>query len=267
MFLIRKAVLPAACVRDPAWPARLTVASKENRMFTKTLFALVAAGGLIVASPAFAQGATKQPATSPTATPPAKQTEKKDDKPSTDKKKTEAAKIGEAAPSFELTDTDGKAVKLSDFKDKIVLIEWFNPECPVIVGHHKTQTTFTDLHKEFNGKGVVFLAINSSAAGMQGNGKDLNAKMKKDWNLPYPVLLDESGTVGKAYGAKTTPHVFIIGKDGKLAYQGAIDNQKKADDKEYKNYAKQALNQLVKGETVTEPETKAYGCGVKYGKN
>ena len=230
-------------------------------MLTKSMFALIAAGGLLIAAPAALAQEAKKPAATPSTTTaqPEKKEEKKTDKPM-------AAKVGETAPAFELTDTDGKTVKLSDFKDKIVFIEWFNPECPVIVGHHKTQTTFADLHKEFNGKGVVFLAINSSAAGMQGNGKDLNAKTKKDWALPYPVLLDESGTVGKSYGAKTTPHVFIIGKDGKLAYQGAVDNQKKAGEKDYKSYAKQALDQLVKGETVTESETKPYGCGVKYGK-
>ena len=234
-------------------------------MQIKNLFALIAAGGLLVATPALAQeSGTKPTSPAPTATtPPAKTPEKKSDKPMST---TPAAKVGEAAPAFDLMDTDGKAVKLSDFKDKIVLLEWFNPECPIIVDHHKTKTTFADLHKEFSGKGVVFLAINSSGAGLQGNGKDLNAKTKKDWALPYPILLDESGKTGHAYGAKTTPHVFIIGKDGKLAYQGAIDNQKKSDAADYKNYAKQALNQIIKGETVTEAETKAYGCPVKFGK-
>lgn len=239
-------------------------------MQLKNLFALIAVGGLMVAAPALAQGTATKPTTpapaTTTTTPPAKPAPKADKPMDKTPGTTMAAKVGETAPAFELMDTDGKTVKLSDFKDKIVLLEWFNPECPVIVDHHKTQTTFADLHKEFNSKGVVFLAINSSAAGMQGNGKDLNAKMKKDWALPYPILLDESGKTGRAFGAKTTPHVFIIGKDGKLAYHGAIDNQKKSDAADYKNYAKQALNQMIKGETVTEAETKAYGCGVKYGK-
>ncbi len=238
-------------------------------MKTKTLLALIASGGLLIAAPAaLAQESGKKPAhPETTATQPVKKddkhTDKKDDKHA---EKSTMAKVGETAPAFELKDTDGNTVKLADYKDKVVFIEWFNPECPVIIGHHKTQTTFVDLHKEFSSKGVVFLAINSSAAGMQGNGKDLNAKTKKEWSLPYPILLDESGTVGKSYGAKTTPHVFIIGKDGKLAYQGAVDNQKKPGEKDYKNYAKQALDQMLKGETVTEPETKPYGCGVKYGK-
>lgn len=226
-------------------------------MLTRSLFAMIAAGGILIAAPVtLAQDAKKPTAAAPSAT-------KKDEKQAG---KDTAAKVGETAPAFELTDTDGKTVKLADYKDKIVVLEWFNPECPVIVKHHKTQTTFNDLYKEFEAKGVVFLAINSGASGMQGHGKELNAKMKKEFALPYPVLLDESGKVGKAYGAKTTPHVFIIGKDGKLAYQGAVDNQKKPGDKDYKSYAKQALDQVIKGETVTESETKPYGCGVKYGK-
>jgi len=225
-------------------------------MMTKTLFALIAAGGMFIAAPAaLAQADAKKPATTAT------QPEKKTDKTMT---KAGAAKIGEAAPTFTLTDTDGKTVNLADFKDKIVVLEWFNPECPHVVKHHAKNTTFNDLHKEFSDKGVVFLAINSGAAGKQGAGKDLNAKYKKDWNKSYPILLDESGTVGKAYGAKTTPHMFIIGKDGKLAYMGGIDNQRAFDAKDYKNFVKQTLDQMTKGETVTEPETKAYGCGVKY---
>jgi len=237
-------------------------------MMTKTLFALIASGGMMIASSAaLAQAGEKAPAHSPASTTvqPTKQdgkmTAKKDDK------KTGAsatAKIGETAPTFTLTDTDGKTVSLADYKDKIVVLEWFNPECPHVVKHHAKTTTFNDLHKEFSDKGVVFLAINSGAPGKQGAGKELNAKYKKEWNKAYPILLDESGTVGKAYDAKTTPHMYIIGKDGKLAYKGGIDNQKAFDAKDYTNYVKQTLNQMIKGETITEPETKNYGCGVKY---
>jgi peroxiredoxin len=223
-------------------------------MLNRTLFAIVAAGGLLISSQAALAQAGDKPASTTS-----KQAEKKTDKAA-------PAKVGEAAPSFELTDTDGKTVKLEDYKDKIVVLEWFNPECPHVVKHHAKNTTFNDLHKEFADKGVVFLAVNSGAAGMQGSGKDLNAKYKKDWNKAYPILLDESGSVGKAYGATTTPHMFIIGKDGKLAYKGGIDNNKAFDAKDYKNYVEQTLNQMIKGETVTEPETKNYGCGVKYGK-
>ncbi len=229
-------------------------------MFARSLLSLVVAGGLLLAAPsAYGQGAT--PAAKPTGT--KQQDSKKQSE--TSAKKSDGVSVGDTAPAFTLTDTDGKTVNLSDYKDKIVVLQWFNAECPHVAKHYgKKGSTFNDLHKDFSGKDVVFLAVNSGAAGKQGSGKDLNAKYKKEWNQPYPILLDENGTVGKAYGATRTPDMYIIGKDGKVAYKGGIDNNKSFDDKEYKNYVRQALNQLVKGETVTEPETKSYGCGVKY---
>ena len=180
-----------------------------------------------------------------------------------DKKDAKGAEVGQKAPAFTLTDTDGKTVKLADFAGKIVVLEWFNPECPVIQQHHKSGTTFNDLHKEFADKGVVFLAINSSAKGKQGSGLELNKEKKAEYKLPYPILLDESGDVGRLYGAKTTPHCFVINKDGILAYNGAIDNNT-GDKAKSKNYVANAVNQLLRGETVTEAKTKPYGCGIKY---
>jgi peroxiredoxin len=188
---------------------------------------------------------------------------KKDEKKP--EKKTAGAEIGQKAPDFSLTDTDGKTVKLADFSGKIVVLEWFNPECPIIMRHHKSGTTFNDLHKEYSEKGVVFLAINSSGKGLQGSGVELNKTKKTEYKLPYPILMDESGEVGRAYGAKTTPHCYIINKDGALAYNGAIDNDA-SDKASSKNYVKNALDQVLRGETVTESKTKPYGCGVKYGK-
>lgn len=187
----------------------------------------------------------------------------KGDKADKGEKKSPVA-IGAAAPDFTLTDLDGKTVKLSDHKGKIVVLEWYNPGCPFIVKHHKTLTTFNDLYNEFNSKDVVFLAINSSAKGKQGHGLELNKTKKEEFNLPYPVLIDEDGKVGKAYGAKTTPHCFIIHKDGTLVYNGAIDNNTSPDKAGDKNYVREALNQLLRGETVTEATTKPYGCSVKY---
>jgi peroxiredoxin len=188
---------------------------------------------------------------------------KKDKK---DEGKSAGATVGSQAPAWTLTDTDGKTHSLSDFKGKIVVIEWFNPECPFIVKHHKVNMTFNNLFSEYNSKNVVFLAINSSAKGKQGNGKELNVEMKKEYKMEYPILIDEDGKVGTAYGAKTTPHVFIIGTDGKVAYNGAIDNNtdvKKAGDK---NYAKMALDEMLAGKSVTTSETRPYGCSVKYAK-
>jgi len=176
------------------------------------------------------------------------------------------AKVGDVAPDFTLKDTDGKDVKLADFKGKIVVLEWFNPECPFVKKHHVTLDTMTKLAKEYKDKNVVWLAINSGADGQQGSGKDANAKARTDYKMDYPVLLDPTGATGKAYGAKTTPHMFVIDKDGKIAYAGAIDNDRgprKAGDK---NYVKNAVDEVIAGKKVTDTTTDPYGCAVKYAK-
>jgi MFS superfamily sulfate permease-like transporter len=112
---------------------------------------------------------------------------------------------------------------------------------------------------------VIQSAINSNAAGEQGSGKETNAKAKKDWKIEFPILLDESGDTGRAYGATNTPHCFVIGADGKIAYMGAIDDD--AGGKVGKtNYVSKAVDELLAGKPVTTSSTKAYGCGVKYGK-
>jgi peroxiredoxin len=217
------------------------------KITSKILLAAIVAGGLALAFPTTSNLAVAQES---------KQESKQ-------VKAEPAAKIGSLAPTFTLTDTDGKTHDLAALtkEGKIVVIEWFNPDCPFVKKHHEVNTTFADLFKNYSGKGVVFLAINSGAEGKQGFGKDLNAKTAKEWGMQYPVLLDADGKVGKAYGAKTTPHMYIIGKDGKVAYMGAIDDQKEGG----KNYVRQALDQIIKGETVTEASTKPYGCSVKYG--
>lgn len=188
-----------------------------------------------------------------------------EDKGHGDKDMHASAKIGEQAPDFALKDTDGKEHKLSDYKGKIVVLEWFNPGCPFIKLHHEKQSTFADLYKDYHGKDVVILAINSTNADHADYGKD--AQAKKDWKIEYPILSDANGKVGHAYGAKTTPHVFVIDKDGKLAYSGAIDNdarmQKQGDDKV--NYVRNALDELLAGKAVSKAETRPYGCSVKYG--
>lgn len=188
---------------------------------------------------------------------------------STGATKASSLKVGDAAPAFTLTDTDGKTHNLSDFKGKVVVIEWFNPECPFIVKHHaesKKNMTFNKLYEEYNSKGVVFLAINSSAPGKQGAGLELNKKMKTEYKMEYPILLDESGDTGREYGAKTTPHCFVIDAAGHLAYQGAIDNNSNIDKGGDKNYVKAALDEVLAGKSVSESQTKSYGCSVKYAK-
>ena len=173
-----------------------------------------------------------------------------------------SAKIGAAAPQFALTDQSGKEVKLSDYAGKVVVLEWFNDQCPFVVKFYKEghMNTFA---KEMAAKDVVWLAINSS----NFTTNEANKKISGDWKIEHPVLNDASGKIGAAYGAKTTPHMYVINKDGTLAYAGAIDDKRStnaADIAGAKNYVKQAVTQLLAGETVTEPETQAYGCSVKY---
>ncbi len=184
--------------------------------------------------------------------------------PDKESKKPEkaAAKIGEQAPAFELKDTDGKAVKLADYKGKVVVLEWFNPGCPVVQAHYNADTMNKTIAK-FKDNQVVWLRVNSGAPGKQGHGLEANKNAKTEWNIKTPILLDEEGTVGKAYGAKTTPHCFVINADGVLVYAGAIDNGK-PDKIGDINYVEKAVQQTLAGETVATPETKAYGCSVKY---
>lgn len=186
-----------------------------------------------------------------------------------EKAKSEAmAKVGSAAPDFTLTDTTGKQFKLSDAtkQGKTVVIEWFNSGCPFVVRHHEKYTTMADTAKKYADKNVIWVAINSGAPGKEGHGKDADAV--KNWKIAYPVLIDEPGSVGKLYGAKTTPHMFVVDNKGILAYAGAIDNDRKdemAKDKKI-NYVDQALAELTAGKPVSNPETQAYGCSVKYAK-
>jgi len=170
--------------------------------------------------------------------------------------------IGKAAPAFELKDTDGKTVKLSDFKGKIVVLEWFNPECPVIVKQH-SEGPLKDAAANATKEGVVWLAINSSAAGKDGHGLEKNKKAKTEWKLDHPILLDEEGTVGMAYGSKNTPTMYIIDSKGMLAYRGAIDNAQEGKP-ELVNYVAVALREIKAGKPVSTAETKPYGCSVKY---
>ncbi|MEW6435356.1 MAG: thioredoxin family protein [Myxococcota bacterium] len=180
-----------------------------------------------------------------------------------------AAEVGAPAPDFTLKDLDGKDVKLSAFKGKTVVLEWFNPECPYVKASH-TKGSLKDTAQRAAKKGVVWLAINSGAPGKQGHGVEKNRAGVKAFGLEHPVLLDESGAVGKAYGATNTPHLFVIDPRGTLVYRGAIDNSPDgeggaAKDGKLVNYVEAALDDLAAGRAVKTPDTKAYGCSVKYG--
>jgi len=176
------------------------------------------------------------------------------------------AEVGKQAPDFELKDIFGKTHKLSDYTEegKIVVLEWFNPDCPFVVKHHSVHKTMYDLYNEYNDDGVVWLAINSGAPGKQGAGLDRNRKAHKQYGIEYPILLDESGTVGHMYSAKTTPHMYIIDTEGVLRYAGAIDNNRSARELGEVNYVDQALSQVLAGKEVAQQTSSPYGCSVKY---
>ncbi len=169
------------------------------------------------------------------------------------------------APDFTLTNYDGKTVKLSDYAGKIVVLEWFNYECPFARYNYEKTSVVNDLVNKFKDKGVVFLAINST-------GHETIAKDKEfaiQYKVSHPILDDSKGTVGKAYGAQTTPHTFIIDTKGNIVYSGAFDNAplgKVPEGAQYVNYIDKALTELTAGKIVSIAETKPYGCSVKYGK-
>jgi peroxiredoxin len=169
------------------------------------------------------------------------------------------------APDFTLKNYDGKEVKLADFKGKIVVLEWFSYECPFCKYHYEKSSTMNDLAAKYKDKNVVWLAINSTGHQETAKNKEFAEKNK----ILFPILDDSAGTTGKAYGAKTTPHIFIIDAAGNIAYSGAIDNAPLGEtpkDEKLINYAEKALVELTAGKTVSTATTKPYGCSVKYGK-
>jgi len=174
--------------------------------------------------------------------------------------------VGEKAPDFLLTDTEGNEHRLSDYlkEDKSVVLEWFNPDCPFVKKHHKVNRSMAETYALAEENDMVWLAINSGAPGKQGAGLERNKKARKDFEIAYPLLLDESGEVGRLYGAKTTPHMFLIDKEGILVYAGAIDNAPNTKDLGKINYVKSAVAACVTGEPNENTITKPYGCSVKY---
>lgn len=179
-----------------------------------------------------------------------------------------AIEIGATAPSFELQAASGKSVKLSDYKGKIVVLEWFNNGCPFVRKHYDSNN-MQSLQKKYIDKGIVWLTIISSAEGKQGYVDAAGALKQKTENKSFQtdILLDPKGVVGLAYGAKTTPHMYIIDKNQTLVYQGGIDDKADADKesiKGAKNFVADALDEILAGKTVKVQNTKPYGCSVKY---
>ncbi len=167
--------------------------------------------------------------------------------------------IGQAAPDFELKDEAGKAHKLSDYKGKVVVLEWTSPECPYVVRHYEKDT----MAKTFKALGedkIVWLAVDSSNFVKPED----SAKWKAEEGFGYPVLQDASGAVGRLYQAKTTPHMFVVDATGVLRYEGAIDNDAKGKEETPENYVEKAVTSLIAGAAVETSQTKPYGCSVKY---
>ncbi len=179
-----------------------------------------------------------------------------------------AAAVGQPAPDFTLTDTTGKAVRLSDFKGKHVVLEWTNPGCPFVRKHYDSANMQT-LQKESVGKGVVWLAVNSTenASGDYLAPQQLARWMTGQKAAPSATLMDEEGTAGKAYGARTTPHMYVVNPQGTLIYAGGIDSIPSArqdDIKTATNYVRQGLTEALAGKPLSAPSTRPYGCSIKY---
>jgi peroxiredoxin len=170
------------------------------------------------------------------------------------------AVVGLPAPAFTLEDQDGNKFSLSELSGKIIVLEWLNPDCPFVQRHYRART-MTTLAEKYKDKDVVWVAINST----HYMNKEDDKKWIEEYKLPYPILDDSSGKVGMLYGAKTTPHMFIINQSGTLVYQGAIDDDPKgAKNGDALNYVDKTLDEVIDGKPVSMSQTKSYGCLVKY---
>lgn len=178
------------------------------------------------------------------------------------------AVVGNEAPQFSAKDSTGKEISLNSFKGKVVVLEWFNSNCPFVKKFYKNGD-MQRFQQELGAKGVVWLTVSSSAPGKNGHLTAEQAETTRvDLGMKSSALvLDESGTIGKAYGARTTPHMFVIATDGKLAYAGAIDSENSTDADDIakaKNYVVEAANNLLANKAVEVSSTEPYGCSVKY---
>jgi peroxiredoxin len=179
-----------------------------------------------------------------------------------------AASPGAAAPEFALTDSHGKAAKLSDYKGRYVVLEWTNPECPFVRKHYDSQNMQT-LQKEWGAKDVVWLSINSTSHANSEfkTGGQMNDWMSAKGGAPKAILIDGDSTAGRAYSARTTPQMFVIDPTGSIVYSGAIDDKRSANPADVKianNYVRAALTEALAGKPVTIASTTPYGCSVKY---
>lgn len=176
--------------------------------------------------------------------------------------------IGQPAPAFSGTDSQGRPVSLADYRGSVVVLEWTNDECP-FVGRQYQHGNMQSLQKQATADGVVWLTILSSAPGEQGyvTGPEADKLTAERGAEPRAVILDPSGDIGHAYAAKTTPHMYVVDAAGTLVYMGAIDDQPRitsTDPADAHNYVKEALTSLAADKPVATPVTQAYGCSIKY---
>jgi peroxiredoxin len=179
-----------------------------------------------------------------------------------------AVKVGEPAPDFQATDSNGQVHKLSNERGEFVVLEWHNNSCPYTQKHYESGN-MQRLQKEWTGKGVVWFTVISSAQGQQGyvTAQQENDYLKQMKASPTAALLDPQGDVGRLYSAKTTPHMFVINPAGVLIYDGAIDDKPTTEQSDIagaKNYVSQALEEAAAGSQVSTPTSRPYGCSVKY---
>jgi hypothetical protein len=178
------------------------------------------------------------------------------------------AVVGQPAPAFNVTDTSGKAVSLADYKGKTVVLEWVNPGCPYVRKHYDS-ANMQATQKGAAGQGVVWLAVNSTHASHYDYKKpaDMAAWMKSQNAAPTTTLVDSEGKIGRAYGARTTPHMYIVDAKGTLVYAGGIDDKPSTDQADIagaKNFVAAALDEALAGKPVTVATSTPYGCAVKY---
>ncbi|MEY6432411.1 thioredoxin family protein [Thioalkalicoccus limnaeus] len=176
--------------------------------------------------------------------------------------------VGQPAPDFEGLDSTGQSWSLADLRGKPVILEWTNHDCPFVVKHYQTGN-MQALQREAAEAGYIWLSVISSAPGQQGHVSpaEADALTQSRDAAPAAVLLDEAGTIGRAYNARTTPHMFIIDADGILVYQGAIDDRPTSDHADVagaENFVRLAMADLAAERPVTQPVTRPYGCSVKY---
>jgi peroxiredoxin len=171
----------------------------------------------------------------------------------------DTAQVGKPAPAFTLKDESGKEHSLSQYKGKVVVLEWTNPECPFVKRHYQAKTMSHTL-EALDAKQVVWLAVDSTST----HGADVAKAWKQEQGIRYPILLDTEGRVGQAYGAKTTPHMYVIDAQGVLRYAGAIDSDPRGSEKSPTNHVKTAVDAVLGGKPVPASTTKPYGCSVKY---